>query len=82
MAVINEAFALSELDDFLNFFEFIAYLEKSGQLKRAEIQDIFGYPLDRISSNTALKEYISTYGYENLTKYLNLAKLTVYESKK
>ena len=37
----DDAAKLAELDDFLNFFEFIAYLEKTGQLKRGKKLRIF-----------------------------------------
>ena len=36
----------AKFTDYLNFFEFVAFLSKSGQLNYGEIDDLFGYYLD------------------------------------
>ncbi|HEX3556111.1 MAG TPA: hypothetical protein VIA62_23070 [Thermoanaerobaculia bacterium] len=57
---------LGELDDYLNFFEFIAYLWKRRELKLKEVRAIFEYPLQMIARDQAVLGYISQYGYDEL----------------
>lgn len=45
--------------DYLNFFEFIAFLRTSKQLKDAEIEALFGYYLDCLSRHDRVKQYIA-----------------------
>ena len=59
-----------KLSDFLNFFEFIATLEKMNQLKVQEIQDLFSYYLTRIRSSELCMNYVQTYEFKNLEKLL------------
>jgi hypothetical protein len=61
---------LSELDDFLNFFEFIAYLRKRGELKPEEVQAMFDYPLRKIAQDQPIIEYLRRNGYEQLDALL------------
>ncbi len=61
---------LRELDDFLNFFEFIAYLQKRGELKEKEVRAMFDYPLRRIAEEQPILEYVRRYGYEELDALL------------
>jgi hypothetical protein len=56
--------------DYLNFFEFVAVLGKSGQLKPDEIEDLFRYYLDCLEKNRKVRDYIATKGYEHLDKLL------------
>ena len=58
--------------DYLNFFEFIAFLKKSKQLKDSEIEALFGYYLDCLNRHDRVKQYISNpeNGYEGLTNLL------------
>lgn len=40
---IKQKVAGAELSDYLNFFEFVPVLRKSGQLKQEEVEHLFGY---------------------------------------
>ena len=57
--------------DFLNFFGFIATLEKQKQIKLEEIKRIFGYYLNLIKSNPTCQDYIIKYEYINLQHLLS-----------
>lgn len=59
-----------KLTDFLNFFEFIATLEKMKQLSVMEIQDLFSYYLTRIRSTEICMNYLQVYEFRNLEKLL------------
>lgn len=58
--------------DYLNFFEFLAYLEESGQVKRADMLGIFGYYLQNLKSCPPVIAYIknSAKGFEKLQRIL------------
>jgi hypothetical protein len=58
--------------DYLNFFEFIAFLRASRQLKDSEIEALFGYYLDCLNRHDRVKQYISNpaNGYEGLNNLL------------
>jgi hypothetical protein len=60
----------SEFSDYLNFFEFVAVLWKSGQLTQDEIEDLFHYYLDCLENSRAVRQYISKKGYEQLERLL------------
>jgi gamma-glutamylcyclotransferase (GGCT)/AIG2-like uncharacterized protein YtfP len=49
-----------EFTDYLNFFEFVAVLGKSRQLKPDEIEDLFRYYLDCLEKNRKVRDYIAT----------------------
>jgi hypothetical protein len=59
-----------EFTDYLNFFEFVAVLEKSGQLKSNEIEDLFHYYLDCLEKSPKIREYLAAKGYEHLDEFL------------
>lgn len=58
--------------DYLNFFEFIAFLKTSHQLMDSEIETLFGYYLDCLNRHDRVKQYISNpqNGYEGLASLL------------
>ena len=62
----------SAFTDYLNFFEFIAFLKASNQLKDSEIEAIFGYYLDCLNRHDRVRQYISNpeNGYEGLANLL------------
>ena len=62
----------SAFTDYLNFFEFIAFLKSSKQLKDSEIDVLFGYYLDCLNRHERVKLYISNpkNGYEGLAELL------------
>lgn len=51
------------LDEYLNFFEFIAYLKKTRQLRTEEIKYMFDYPLQQIATDKNVANYFSRKGY-------------------
>src|SRR5215211_4203189 len=59
-----------EFTDYLNFFEFVAVLEKSRQLTKHEIEDLFCYYLDCLERTPAVRKYIADTGYEQLDRLL------------
>lgn len=58
--------------DYLNFFEFIAFLRASRQLRDSEIEALFGYYLDCLNRHDRVKQYILNpeNGFEGLAKLL------------
>jgi hypothetical protein len=62
----------SAFTDYLNFFEFIAFLKSSKQLKDSEIEALFGYYLDCLNRHDRVKQYVANpeNGYEGLAKLL------------
>ena len=74
MDSVNEIVIREEsiFTDYLNFFEFIAFLKSSKQLKNSEIDALFGYYLDCLNRHDRVKQYISNpeNGYEGLANLL------------
>jgi hypothetical protein len=74
MDSVNEIVIREEsiFTDYLNFFEFIAFLKSSKQLKDSEIDALFGYYLDCLNRHDRVKKYISNpeNGYEGLASLL------------
>jgi hypothetical protein len=74
MDLVNETVIREEstFTDYLNFFEFIAFLKMWKQLKDSEINSLFGYYLDCLSRHDRVKQYISNpeNGYEGLANLL------------
>ena len=64
---------LRKLDDYLNFFEFIAYLWKRKELTGQEVRAVFDYSLGTIAGDAAVLEYIrqNQWGYEGLRELLD-----------
>lgn len=60
----------SGFTDYLNFFEFVALLEKSGQLSTIEIEDLFAYYLDCLERCGPVRRYIPEKGYDQLDRLL------------
>lgn len=61
---------LPELDDFLNFFEFIAFLQRRKEIKSDEIVAMFSYPLQTIGKNPDVMSYVREYDYGELDRLL------------
>ncbi len=63
---------LRQLDDYLNFFEFVTFLVREKQLQRSEALAMFDYPLRHIANDNSLMRYLTKpeYGYEGLTQFL------------
>jgi hypothetical protein len=62
----------SELTDYLNFSEFVAYLESSRQLEEADVQALFSYYLDCLKRHKEVAAYIQNQekGFEYLRQNL------------
>ena len=75
---VNEIVIREEANftDYLNFFEFIAFLNASKQLKNSEIEVLFGYYLDCLNRHDRIKQYIANpeNGYEGLAQLLGSRK--------
>jgi hypothetical protein len=69
--------ALSDFDDYLNFFEFIGYLWKSGELELTEISVMFDYSLRQLGENKIIRSYLTKYGYEQLNALLDELRYSV-----
>ena len=67
--VVEEA---SEFTDYLNFFEYIAFLKNSNQLLDSEVNDLFGYYLSCLERHEKVRAYIANAetGYELLAALL------------
>lgn len=48
----------ADFTDYLNFFEFIGYLEKTKQLKGDDIEALFGFYLNCLEEEQAVRSYI------------------------
>lgn len=59
-----------EFTDYLNFFEFVAFLKYSKQLKYDEVNQLFGYYLDCLNRREILRQYVAMRGYELLEDLL------------
>lgn len=57
--VTNEG---SDWTDYLNFFEFVAYLQSSKQLSERDVQALFGYYLECLKRHHAVVEYVRDEG--------------------
>ena len=66
----SDIYLLDELDEFLNFFELIAYLQRRGDLRQDEVLVMFEYPLRTIAGDKAVLGYLSQYGYDELRGFL------------
>ena len=62
----------AELTDYLNFFEFVAYLYRVHQLTRDDVEALFGYYLACLKKHRTLHNYIQSpeKGYEYLRSLL------------
>lgn len=70
---LPERAQLDQFTDYLNFFEWLAYLEKEGQLTFSQLDTMFRYYLTRlleIDKNRELRKYIQEEGYEQLSRLL------------
>lgn len=58
----------SEFTDYLNFFEFVAILEKNKQLELEEVTDLFDYYLKQLIENKSVFNYVkdTNKGFEKL----------------
>jgi len=66
----------SQFTDYLNFFEFIAFLRTTEQLGDSEVEDLFGYYLNCLNRHADVRKYILNLenGYEGLAKLIGKRK--------
>jgi hypothetical protein len=64
-----------EFTDYLNFFEYIAFLRNAKQLHDSEVHDLFGYYLDCLRHHEPVLAYVrkSENGYEGLAGLIGSA---------
>lgn len=69
---------LKQLDDYLNFFEFLAFLYKTREVKKKEIEAMFDYPLRTMAKDKDVRDYIANpeYGYEGIRELFRLMRYT------
>jgi hypothetical protein len=62
-----------EFTDYLNFFELVAYLEESRQLKPKDVKALFEYYLGCLKKHQPVMDYISgrSNGFEHLRRLLS-----------
>ncbi len=62
----------ADFTDYLNFFEFIGYLEETKQLKSDDIEALFGFYLNCLEDEQAVRSYIEKprNGFEYLLRLL------------
>lgn len=66
----GDAKLLADFDDFLNFFEFTAFLQRRKELEASEVRAMFDYILRILGGAPNLLGYIRQYGYEELDRLL------------
>jgi hypothetical protein len=59
------------LVNYLNFFEFIAVLEKRNQLSIGEINDTFGYYISQLRAHKWIVDSLHLYQFKNLPNLVN-----------
>lgn len=64
----------ADFTDYLNFFEYVAFLKHSKQLEVEEIEDLFGYYLACLNRHNIVLKYIKENGYERLHHLLESLK--------
>jgi len=71
---LPERAQVDQLTDYLNFFEWLAFLEEEKQLTFVQLDTMFGYYLVRllqVDKNRQLRQYIQEKGYEQLNGLLD-----------
>jgi len=71
---LPERAQLDQFTDYLNFFEWLAFLEEEKQLTFVQLDTMFGYYLVRllqVDKNRKLRQYIQEKGYEQLNGLLD-----------
>jgi len=59
-----------EFTDYLNFFEYVAFLERKDQLKREEVEALFDYYIKCFNRHPRVIKFIADNGYEELSRML------------
>jgi hypothetical protein len=64
----------ADFTDYLNFFEFVAFLQHNKQLQNREVEDLFGYYLGCLKRHERVRKYSREEGYERLDELLERRK--------
>jgi hypothetical protein len=64
----------ADFTDYLNFFEFIAFLKHNKQLRDEEVEDLFGYYLRCLKRHERIRKYIRDQDYQKLDQLLEKCK--------
>jgi hypothetical protein len=66
----------SQWTDYLNFFEFVAYLQRSKQLKRRDVDSLFDYYFKCLARHKSVADYIQKpeNGFESLSELVQSKK--------
>ena len=67
----------AEFTDYLNFFEFVAFLAESGQLTAQQVDTLFSYYLKNLKKHAPVQDYVNDQrkGFEKLRKLLGSTRI-------
>lgn len=73
----DEMHLLQDVDNLLNYFEHVLYLENEGHLSQKDRQAVFEYWFDVMSApeRASLRRYVSRFGFERVAKALSAGSL-------
>jgi hypothetical protein len=65
---------LHHLDNYLNFFEFLDFLNSEKILTKNDVSKLFDYPLRQIHQDPAIRKYAlkKEYGYEGIKHFFDI----------
>jgi len=66
----HERDLFDDFTDYLNFFEYIAYLQERGQLDQRDVDAMFDYYLRSLKRHPEICEYAGQNGFERLKSLL------------
>ncbi len=69
----NTKIIIERIDNFLNFFEFVLYLNEIWQIKKNDLSVMFDWFLERLKSHDLIMEMINKKWYEKISSYLEAA---------
>lgn len=56
-----------KFSDYLNFFEFLVNLERTGRMSRVDLDNMFNYYLTSLGKQDWIRDYCARNGFEGLT---------------
>jgi disulfide oxidoreductase YuzD len=62
----EDIYRMIAIDNYLNFFEFIALLKQRHQLKIEEVEQMFGGTLDELCERDDIRSYLADNGYTRI----------------
>ncbi len=69
---------IKELDNFLNYMEYVLYLEDNGQIGRSDVDVTFGYWISVLADDqhAFVRHYCENFGYERVFELVSKSKST------